>query len=129
MEKFMKITGSGGAKLAQVIGKYGFNKDTEIEIGTVVSPPPNLIIHMNAIGMELEADDLVVSERLLPHTRDVEISVSTSTNSGHSHNVTINQINFKDALKAGDKVIVAYAEDTQLYVVLDKAVRLDGTDS
>ena len=145
MEKYSKVSGSGGAKLAQVIGKYGYNRDTDIGLATVVSPPPNLTVFMHELGMELDAEDLVIAGSLVPRTVSVDISVDTSDNGSHTHslttggtarsagthnhNVTITEINVVDELKEGDTLIVAYVEDSQLYVVLDKAVRLDGTDS
>jgi Protein of unknown function (DUF2577) len=103
----MRIEGSGESRLIQLIRKYGYNKDVDFELATVVAPPPNLRIKLDKDGITLEKGDLIVCESLTQHTRELTDG-STLT--------------FKTALKAGDKVIVASLDEKQLFIVIDKAV-------
>jgi hypothetical protein len=103
----MRIEGSGESRLIQLIRKYGYNKDVDFELATVVTPPPNLQITLDQDELLLEKDDLIVCEHLTEHSREL---TDGST------------ITFKTSLKEGDKVIVASLEEKQLFIVIDKAV-------
>jgi hypothetical protein len=103
----MRIEGSGESRLIQLIRKYGYNKDVDFELATVVTPPPNLQIKLDKDGLALEASDLIVCEHLTEHSRELTDG-------------TI--LTFKPALKAGDKVIVVSSEEKQQFLVIDKAV-------
>ncbi|QJC51731.1 DUF2577 domain-containing protein [Paenibacillus albicereus] len=68
--------GSGASQLVQLMRNIGWNADTTIELGTVVSAPPELKIRIDHMELVLEKDDLVVAERLTKHTRKVDMSAS-----------------------------------------------------
>lgn len=116
---------------------YGAAKDCQsptIQIGTVITSPPNLTVSYN--GMILNSEELYISEYLLPdYTR--HMVGSTSNQSGgsgyaefasHSHPID-NDETWTDTLVYGDKVAMmpCQSEDgtKQQYIVLDKIVRPD----
>jgi hypothetical protein len=103
----MRFEGSGASRLVQLIRAYGYNKDVDFELATVVAPPPNLQITLDKDGLTLESSDLIVCEHLMQHSRELTDG-------------TI--LTFNTALKTGDKVIVATLEEKQLFIVIDKAV-------
>lgn len=110
MEKRLNIEGSGASKIAQLMRKYGYNKDLDAEVAVVLSPLPNLSVKLASDGLVLERSDLVVAEWLTEHTRSVLLNGSPA------------EITFQAQLAAGDKVIVVCAEESQQYFVIDKAV-------
>jgi hypothetical protein len=133
--------GSGGSQLVQLIRHFGYNKDIDIELGTVTANAPNLKVKIDNMKIELDAADLVVSEHLTAHTRHIQItatgnasltshsittvpssSYTTFTLNSSDLTVTDATISYLDELKTGDRVIVASVNDGQLYIVLDRAV-------
>lgn len=72
-----ELEGSGASKLVQLIKQGGYNKDVNVEIGTVVSAPPNLKIKIERDDIILEKDDLTVAEHLTRHTRVVTFRKQT----------------------------------------------------
>jgi Protein of unknown function (DUF2577) len=106
-----RLEGSGAKRLIQLMRQHGYNKDVNIELATVTSAPPDLKIKVDNMKVELDRDDLIVAQYLTKHKRQVKI------NGGE----TI-ELEFQDELKPGDRVIVASANNGQLYFVIDKAV-------
>lgn len=116
---------------------YGAARDCQsptIQIGTVITSPPNLTISYN--GMTLNSDELYISEYLLPdYTRHVKGETSyRGGGSGdpayESHNHPIdNDETWTDTLVYGDKVAMMPCQSEngtkQQYIVLDKIVRPD----
>lgn len=123
-----KLEGNGAAKLIQLMRKNGYNKDLDIELATVIAPPPALVIRCNRDNMELDKDDLIIAEHLTEHVRTVSISggsvTGTVTPSGNLTTFTLTDatMTIKSPLRVGDQVIIVSANDGQLYYVLDKAV-------
>jgi hypothetical protein len=123
-----KIEGNGAAKLIQLMRKNGYNKDVDIELATVVTPPPSLKIRLNSDNLELDAEDVIIADHLNEHTRTISItggSVSgTVVPNGNLTTFTLTDatLTVKTPLKAGDQVMVITANDGQLYYVLEKAV-------
>lgn len=137
----MRFEGSGSSKLVGLIRDIGYNKDVDIELGTVTAPPPNIKVKIDNMSVELEKDDLVIAERLTNHSRKVTLrsgdvffgsteldgepipfpisEISCADGSLTANDATIT---FLDELKAGDRVIVASMNKGQTYVILDKAV-------
>ncbi|EGI2114806.1 hypothetical protein FH832_002870 [Listeria monocytogenes] len=74
--------------------KHGHNKDVEIELGTVMSAPPEVLIRLDSFGFDLDKSDLIFASRV------------TET-----------------PLQVNDRVIVACNESQTLYYVIDKAVK------
>ncbi|WP_042348245.1 DUF2577 family protein [Bacillus massiliigorillae] len=112
MDKRSTIEGSPAAKMVQLMKKHGFNKEMSIETATVVSPLPNLSLHLESDGILLDCDDLIIADDLTDHTRFIEPIIIGNT--------TISQVTFKSCLKAGDKVTVIGDNDTQYYYVINK---------
>lgn len=106
-----KFEGTGGSQLIQAVRKYGFNKDVEIDLGTVMAAPPGLRVQIDGMKIALEADDLIVAEALTQHNRTVSI------NGGADAVLT-----FKDELKVGDRVVLASINGGQNYVIIDRTV-------
>ncbi|MFT4413183.1 DUF2577 domain-containing protein [Fredinandcohnia humi] len=142
-----RLVGTGASQLVQLIQKFGYNKDVDVELATVTAPPPNLKIKIDNMNVELEKDDLVVAQHLTKHKRRLTIKgtnsnlvsssvIDSMTQNGsgpHTHDITSltiqgnltvtdAEIEFLDELKAGERVIVASVDNGQLYIVLDRAV-------
>lgn len=123
-----RLEGSGAKRLIQLMRQHGYNADVNIELATVTSAPPNLRIKIDNMKVELDRDDLVVAESLLDHERIYSVQgglVSGSVSDGsnlQSLSVTEGKLTIKSPLKVGDRVIVASANNGQLYFVIDKAV-------
>lgn len=109
-----------------------------IQIGKVISPPPEIKIQL---GKEiiLTKDKLIFCASVLNgYKRLIEIpqtnttgktdSVSIGDHGSHLHNVAelglTGELIFTDTLKQGDEIILFPTQDEQLFFVLDKAVRL-----
>jgi len=88
-----RLEGDGAARLIQLMRIHGYNKDVDIELATVTSAPPNLRIQIDNMKVELDSDDIVMTE-------------------------TFN----KASPQPGDRVIVASVRNGQLYIVIDKVV-------
>ncbi|KQL21870.1 hypothetical protein AN957_09960 [Cytobacillus solani] len=95
--------------------KHGHNTDVDVELATVVAPPPSLQIRLNSDNLTLDKSDLIIAEHLTEHTRKVSIT-------GGSVSVSDAAMTVKSPLSPGDQVIVVSANEGQLYYVLDKAV-------
>ncbi|MUG87650.1 DUF2577 domain-containing protein [Paenibacillus timonensis] len=103
---FDGVTGVG--RLHHVIREIGYNKDVDIEFATILAPLPNIRARVDGQPFELDADDLIVCEHLTEHKREAEINGSAV------------EITFKDALKAGDRVVIVSYLAGQDYVILDR---------
>jgi hypothetical protein len=93
MQKRINIEGSPMSQFHQLVKAHGHNKDTIIEVGTVLTPYPNLTIRLDSDGIELDMDDLVVASRVI-----------------------------EKPLVANDRVIILGDDPAQTYYVIDKAV-------
>jgi hypothetical protein len=111
VNRFERLEGGGAARLIQLIRRHGYNKDVDIELATVTNAPPDLKIKVDNMKVELDRDDLIVAQSLTKHKRQVKIDGGATV-----------ELEFQDELKVGDRVIVASADNDQLYFVLDKAV-------
>lgn len=89
----MNIEGSAASRLVQLMRKHGYNRDTTIELATVVTPMPDLSLKLGSDGLVLERDDLIIAGIIETYS-----------------------------LSAGDQVIVIGDDDSQFYYVIDKAV-------
>ncbi|MFS0841173.1 DUF2577 domain-containing protein [Paenibacillus sp. 1P03SA] len=103
--------GNAASQLVQLIRRYGYNQDVNIELGTILAPPPGIRVQVDNSPIELDAGDVIVSEHLTRHKRMVRI------NGGAEQ-----ELEFSDELKQGDKVIVASADNGQSFLILDRAV-------
>jgi hypothetical protein len=145
----IKPEGSAASQLVQLMQHHGYNKDIDIEVGTVTADPPALKIKIDNMSIELEADDLIVAERLTKRTEKITIKsagktvikssqvtesmqqagdplhthgITSTTLSGADLTVTEAEIEYLDELAVGDRVIVASTDKGQTYMILDRAV-------
>lgn len=112
-----------------------------LELATVISPPPNLVIRIDNMPLNLQGDDLIVCAHLLPETRYAHIT--NKTEPAPPDTVTYNgqtfeqagtniitqhtKIEFQDQrLQTGDRVVVMALPSGQQYLVLDKVVEMGG---
>ncbi len=145
-----RIEGSGASQLVQLIRAIGYNSDISIELATVTAAPPELRIKVDHMNVELEKDDLIVSQSLTKYKRQINLKsqgkakISTSsvdmvytlgtpsgagtlkfTSFGLSsadQSMEEAELEFTDELKEGDRVIVAGIQQGQIYIILDRAV-------
>ncbi|SDC86810.1 Protein of unknown function [Paenibacillus sp. CF095] len=102
------IDGGGVSKLRDVIRQLGYNKDVDVEIGTVTAPLPDIRVKLDNVNFELEREDIVIVERLKGYTRTVRINGVDA------------EIEFPPVLEAGDRVVLQMFNAGQDYVILDR---------
>jgi hypothetical protein len=148
MYDITEIEGSGASQLVQLMKTLGYNKDIDFLLGTVTSPPPNIRVKLDKMAVELEKDDVIISQHItnysVPFTASITKAKYESAPSGtlddqyvdtsgqyaaqkqsyKSLNFTFDAgtLTLNNALKAGDRVIVAEIENGQSYVILDRVV-------
>jgi hypothetical protein len=64
MDKRFGIEGSAASKMIQLMRKHGANKEVGIEVGTVVTPLPNVVVRLDSDGLELDRGDLVLAKTI-----------------------------------------------------------------
>lgn len=131
LEKQLGYEGSSWTKMVQLMRNAGYSKPVNIEIATVVSAAPDLKIQLDADGLELEKDDLVVGKQLLRHERKVTLESAsidglTKAAGDHAHGydtiaVKEGKLTVESMLEPGTRVIVACLDEDMIYVVLDVA--------
>lgn len=102
--------GTPYTKFVQMVSELGYNNSVSIEIATVTAAAPDLKIRLDAEGLELDKDELIVAEGLTRHERIVSFSGTSGV------------LTYEDVLKVGDRVIVACLDEDMTYMVLDRAV-------
>lgn len=86
-----------GSRLIELIQQQAkAQQNFGIELATVISPPPKLIIRVDNMPVNLERDDLVITERAYQN------------------------------IKKGDRVAVQVLPGGQQYLVIDKVVTVNG---
>ncbi|WP_128896324.1 DUF2577 domain-containing protein [Longirhabdus pacifica] len=73
-----KPEGGSYSKLIQMMQTFGYNKDVDVELATVLSVEP-LKIKVDNMNIELEGTDLIVAEQLLEHKRTLNINQQPMT--------------------------------------------------
>ncbi|MEK3776842.1 DUF2577 domain-containing protein [Paenibacillus sp. FSL K6-4396] len=102
------IDGGGVSKLRDVIRQLGYNKDLDIEFGTVIAPLPDIRVKLDNANFELEREDLVILERLKGYTRTLKINGVEAV------------VEYPPVLEAGDRVALQMFNAGQDYVILDR---------
>lgn len=112
-----ELEGGHSAKLYQMISNIGYNKDVDFEIGTVLSPYPDIEIQLDGDNIVLDAGDLVLAQRLCDHTITM-----TQVDGTTGEPTTGGELTFKvkSPLNVGDEVIVASFNNGVAFIVLDK---------
>lgn len=103
--------GNGASQLVQLMRRHGYNKDINIELATVTAAPPALRIKVDNMAIELEAEDLIVAERLTSRKERIRINGGAES-----------EIEYLDELQIGDRVIVAEVNEGQTYIIIDRSV-------
>ncbi|QOS80987.1 DUF2577 domain-containing protein [Paenibacillus sp. JNUCC31] len=101
------LEGGGVSKLRDIIRQLGYNKDVDIEVGTVIAYP-DIRVKLDEANFDLDTEDCEICEHLREHEREVSINGQDTT------------ITFKDALKVGDRVAVVMFSAGQRYLILDR---------
>lgn len=102
------IDGGGVSKLRDIVRQLGYNKDVDVEFGTVIAPLPDISVKLDNANFELESEDIVVPEHLAGYKRKVKI------------NGTDAEIEFDPVLEPGDRVIVLMFNAGQDYLLFDR---------
>jgi hypothetical protein len=102
------IDGGGVSKLRDVIRQLGYNKDVDVEIGTVIAPLPDIRVKLDNVNFELEREDLVIPERLKGYTRTLKINGVDA------------EVEYPPVLEAGDRVVLQMFNAGQDYVLIDR---------
>lgn len=141
----LRPEGSQYSKFIQMFREVGYSKPVNVERATVTAAAPNLRIKLDADGLELDKDDLVVMEHLTRHERVVSIdykhpntvelgdgsgeAVSSRQNIGSTPSTPYEQyevkyatMTFEDVLKVGDRVAVVCLDEDMVYMVIDRVV-------
>lgn len=104
----MDNDGGPASRLRNLIRRVGANKNTEIEFATVISIAP-LRVRVNNMRIDLEADDLVVSECLTDHTGVIVHADGTRET-----------VTYEDGLKVGDRVLITEYNNGQSFAIIDR---------
>ncbi|MGF7045678.1 hypothetical protein J2T13_000138 [Paenibacillus sp. DS2015] len=122
------IDGGGVSQLKSVVKQLTYVKSADIEFATVLAPPPSIRVVVDGMKIELDADDLSICESLTKTTRDIKfkadvaikVDIDGTLRDGTIKTGTSTSIETDNALKAGDRVVIASINDGQLYVILDR---------
>jgi hypothetical protein len=119
--------GNPYTNLLKMMKLQGYNKDSDISFGKVTSISP---LKFKVNDFEIEPGDYIITESLIEHKREAEISVktvtaTTSQNSNHTHTltpfeITKAEITVKSPLKVGDLVLILIDGDN--FFVIDRVV-------
>lgn len=115
------------SNLLKMIKNQGYNKDSSMTFGKVLSISP-LKIKVN--GLEIEEGDFMIVESLTEHKRNTQISVksltgNTGVSSSHSHTlipfeITDAEITYESPLEVDDLVLVFIDEGN--FFIIDRVV-------
>jgi hypothetical protein len=78
MESNERLTGGPFTQLTKLVRRIGYNKDVDCELATVTAASP-VKIKIDNMPLELEEQDLVIAEHLMPHSRKITITNSGNT--------------------------------------------------
>jgi hypothetical protein len=102
----------GLTQLAKILKERENPSIPSVTIGTVITPPPEVEIRLNE-RIILKKDRLIFLAHMLNnYIREADINGDMIT------------VKWTDTVKPGDEVSLLPTADEQLYIVLDKAVRL-----
>lgn len=144
-----ELEGSWETRGVGLMRKFGYNKDVDVLLGTIIAPPPNICIRIDKSALELDKDDVIVAQHITNYNVPFSATVSKAKyesaplgtlngqyvdesgqyaeqkKSYHSLGFTFDtgMLTIRNELKAGDRVIVAEIENGQRYVVIDRAVK------
>lgn len=100
----------------------GTQKPTNLIYGTVVQEDPLKIQIEQKLVIEAELGQIVLTRNVTDYELPVEISVTSGTTSGHTHNVSMAKIDVKNHLTEGERVAMIQQAGGQRFIVLDRVV-------
>lgn len=123
----------GLTELAMMIKKNEPKKIPSITTGIVEALPPNPVIRLSQQIAPDKAQLIFASNLISGYERKIKFTDencgTTTTNSNHSHGIEILNVDtlmqWTDTLEVGDEVIVIPVMDSQMYYVIDKAVKFE----
>lgn len=99
--------------------------------GVVLTPLPDITIQVGNDKLIIDADQIVISQRLLPRTDNFEIVQQEykTTEEGPYRPIWIRgELQFTDEVQVGETLLMLRYEGGQKYYVIDRGVSY-GTDS
>lgn len=96
---------------------------TGLELATVILPMPDLIIKVDNMNVELTKSDVLVCESLISRQYSIELS---GKNNADNYYIELKngQLQFLNLLNSGDRLLVSAIQNGQIYVIIDKVVRI-----
>ncbi|MFT9848966.1 DUF2577 domain-containing protein [Aneurinibacillus sp. REN35] len=136
------MEGSTYTRFVQLMKRHGYNKDVDLLMATVTSPPPHLRIRLDHTNTELYPEDVFVAEHLTRHSRIVTIEhveneerqlgdktekdyLDTDDKQAPYSSFSYNfvKLTFEDVLKVGDRVAVAEFDNGQAFMIVDRMMK------
>jgi len=108
-----RLEGNGASRLIQLMSNHGKNDSIKVEVGTITNNLPEIKLRIDGDKIELDADDFEVCEHITNRKSSVIINGVES------------EIEYKDELKIGDRVVVLSANNDHCYYILDRLVSYD----
>lgn len=93
-----------------------------LELATVISPMPDLVIKIDNMNVELTKSDVLLCESLISRQYSVELLGSNADN--YYINLEDAKLKFLDLLSSGDRVLVSAIQNGQIYVIIDKVIKI-----
>jgi len=125
----------GLTELALMLKKNEPKKVPSITTGIVEALPPDPVIRLDKV-ITLDKTQLIFASNLIAgYERKIKFTdtnCGTTTSAGdpsHTHDIAVLNVDtlmqWTDTLKIGDEVIVVPVMDSQMYYVLEKAVKFE----
>ncbi len=138
---FLRFEGGDWSRIMQGIRVLGYSKPVNVELATVTASAPDLKIRLDADGLELGNEELVVMEHLTRHERIVSLEHVELAERDLGDGIGIDHLDtddlsapvtpykhsyvkmtYEDVLKVGDRVAVVCLDEDMVYMVIDRAV-------
>lgn len=116
-----ELEGNGFSKLAQVMKQAGYNKEISIDIGEVITAPPNLKIKLKSDGLTLEKEDIILSQQLTEYEVTIKEATAEINNSPATITNFIGKVD--GSLKTGERVLIISDDDTAKFFALNRVVQ------
>lgn len=142
LSKDIKYEGDPFSTIVQAMRNVGRNETSTLTMGTILAPPPNLLLKIDNDPILYDKKDIYVAEWLTRHERVVTIThkemelrdlgdkkendyLDTDDKAfpftHYKHNYVV--LKFEDLLKKDDRVIVECDDEKMAYTILDRVVK------
>jgi len=133
----LPVEGDAFSKLNSLFseGTNAADRAAKIELATVTSAAPDIEIKLDADGLTLDKESIIVAEHLTRYDRIVTIqhvegeqrdlgdktvtNISAPKTDSYKHSYV--KLTFEDVLKVGDRILVACLDADMTYIILDRA--------